>query len=160
MKTPHRINKKIALAYVGMLLAVILTGIVTAGEAAYDAVISWRHEKWNENLSQRPQPDSTVAIPAYLYFWNDAFVGAGNNGLAEIYDRLKAFKGKSVLFKHRPREWGNSLNDPLDSDILRHFSNLMRKKTLTFTIEYSDDKRDIVGVPRENPFRPKSSERK
>ena len=100
-----------------------------------------------------PSRGGTVAIPRVLYYWNDRYVGFGRDGLAEIYDLLTRFEGKSILFRNRASEKTTHLDDPLTGEIFQHFSTLLRKRDVVFAIEYRDDKRDVVLPPWKNPFR-------
>lgn len=97
------------------------------------------------------------------FYWNDAFVGVGEKGLAEVYDKLKVFEGESVVFISRPRvpednkylDGPNYMGNPLErDDAFVHFYRLLRKKNVRFTIEFKDDPSEPgYGGPNYNPFR-------
>ncbi|MBN8458453.1 MAG: hypothetical protein J0M04_11515 [Verrucomicrobia bacterium] len=145
---------------IAILALLAINALVAAAEPESDATISWRFEGIGE--VQR-RISSTLAVPIIRYYWNDQFVGEERNGLAEIYDRLESFKGKSVLFIARPRkekdpgyiEGPKPIINPLeDHDAFHHIYALLRKKSLRFTIEFQDDAREPqVRSSGSNPFR-------
>ena len=135
------------------LITVVLVRVLHASDQAYDVVISWRHERLFDEPEKLPNEQGAVAIPRVLYYWNDRYLGFDRQGLAEIYVQLIRFKGKSILFRNRPREKSTNLDDPMTGEVFQHFSKLLRKRDVVFAIEYRDDKRDVVLLPWKNPFR-------
>jgi hypothetical protein len=125
------------------------------------AVISWRYERPGEG---EQDPKYSARGAAIRYYWEGSFVGVGPKGLAEVYDRLKKFNGKSIVFTARPQPPEDDklpggpkyMDNPLErDDAFIHFYQLVRKKNVTFTIDFKDDPSEPrYGGPNYNPFRP------
>lgn len=148
-----------------LLLSMVLVVFACQSALAADvkdqeARISWRYERIGEGERDAKY---LAGGSAMRFYWNDAFVGVGRAGLAEVYDKLKVFEGESVVFMAHPRvpedkkflEGPAYMDNPLErDDAFVHFYRLLRKKNVKFTIEFKDDPREPrYGGPNYNPFR-------
>lgn len=131
-----------------------------ADEKDQKGMVSWRYERNGEG---ERDVKYLAGGSAMRFYWNDAFVGVGRAGLAEVYDKLKVFEGESVVFMAHPRipedkkflEGPAYMDNPLErDDAFVHFYRLLRKKNVKFTIEFKDDPSEPrYGSPDYNPFR-------
>lgn len=86
--------------------------------------------------------DGESFTAGFEYYWNGEMVGQNLDGLAGLYDRIKAFKGTAIVLHFRtfdpsPRGLGWTVG-PNITKHLEHYENLLRERKISFTIQYSD----------------------
>lgn len=109
-------------------------------------------------LPARIKIDGETLTVGFEYYWNGEKVGRDLDGLAGLYERIKRFKGDSIVLHIRspdpkPKGMGWRMN-PSIMNHLDEYENLLREKGVSFTIECS---RHPMGVctgygTTENPF--------
>lgn len=148
-----------------LLLAVSSSRAHAGGPDGTPASITWalyKAERFDaaqdEIFAARIKIDGETLTVGFEYYWNGEKVGRDLDGLAELYERIKRFKGDSIVLHSRspnpkPKGMGWRMN-PSIMNHLDQYENLLREKGVSLTIECSRHPMGIVTGygTTENPF--------